>query len=229
MTIACKRLKVLSAWLVPIAVLVAAPTPATANRADLEGTWLNLRSEVGPIHLTPAGEAALAGYVPLRDDPDLRCVPASLTNVIGIPDPPWEIVLHDDYVEINFEYMDVRRRVPLDPELSVADAPFTVAEFPHLGRSVGRFERGVLIIETADVGQGYVSTLFKAEGHPQSPQMRYEERYRAEDDRLFVEITHTDSGYYTAPLTMRFEFFRVDLEVMEFGCELDAANYDDRL
>lgn len=229
MTIACKHLKLLSAWLLPLVVLVMTPTAATANRADLQGTWLNLRSEVGPIHLTPTGEATLADYVPLRDDPDLRCVPASLTNVIGIPDPPWEIVVHDDYVEINFEYMDVRRRVPLDPELSVANAPYTVAEFPHLGRSVGRFEREVLVIETADVDEGYITTLFKAEGHPQSPQMRYAERYRAEGDRLYVDIAHTDPVYYTEPLTMSFEFFRVDLEVLEFGCDVDAANYDDRL
>lgn len=228
MTTGSERGALFSAWIL-LLVLGVTPAVASANKADLEGTWLNLRSEVGPIHLTPAGEAALAAYVPLRDDPDLRCVPPSLTNVIGIPDPPWEIRLHDDHVEVNFEYMDVRRRVPLDSGLGVIEAPYTVAEFPHLGRSVGRFEGEVLVIETADVGEGYISTLFKAEGHPQSPQMRYEERYRAEDDRLFVEITHTDPVNYREPLEMSFEFFRVDLEVLEFGCEVDAANYDDRL
>jgi len=28
---------------------------------------------------------------------------------------------------------------------------------------------------------------------------------------------------------MRFDFFRVDFEILEFGCTVDAANYDDRL
>ena len=30
------------------------------------------------------------------------------------PSPPIEVRLHDDYVEINYEFMDVRRRVPLE-------------------------------------------------------------------------------------------------------------------
>ena len=202
---------------------------ASADRADLEGTWLQLSAGRPSATLTPEAEEAVADYVPLRDDPDLRCLPPSLTNVIGIPDPPWEIRLHDDEVEINFEYMDVRRRVPLDPELGVGDAPYTVEEHPHLGRSVGRYEGEVLVIDTGDVGRGFVDTRGPAEGFPQSTRMRYEERYRADGDRLFVEIIHTDAVNYVEPFSMSFEFFRVDLEVLEFACQIDAANYDDRL
>ena len=202
---------------------------ASADRADLEGTWLQLSAGRPSAILTPEAEEAVADYVPLRDDPDLRCQPPSLTNVIGIPDPPWEIRLLDDRVEIDFEYMDVRRRVPLDPDLDVADAPYTVEDHPHLGRSVARFEGEVLVINTGDVGQGYVDTRGPAEGFPQSPWMRYEERFRADGDRLYVEIIHTDPLYYIEPFSMNFEFFRVDLEVLEFDCQLDAANYDERL
>ena len=137
---------------------------ALADRADLEGTWLQLSAGRPSATLTPAAEEAVTDYVPLRDDPDLRCQPPSLTNVIGIPDPPWEIRLLDDRVEIDFEYMDVRRRVPLDPDLDVADAPYTVEDHPHLGRSVARFEGEVLVIDTGDVGQGYVDTRGPAEG-----------------------------------------------------------------
>ena len=217
-------------WGIPgLAALVFGSSAASADVADIEGTWLQLSAVRPPVDLTPEGRAAVAGYVPLRDDPDLECKPASLTNVLGIPDPPWEIRLHDDHVEINFEYMDVKRRVPLDSDLAVADAPYTVADHPHLGRSVGRYEDDALVVVTADVETGFVDTRSEAEGYPQSPRMRYEERYRADGDRLYVDITHTDPVYYTEPLTMSFEFFRVDLEVLEFGCEIDAANYDDRL
>ncbi len=87
----------------------------------------------------------------------------------------------------------------------------------------------MLVIDTGDVDEGIVTTLFTAEGHPQSTQMRYEERYRADGDRLFVGISHTDSLYYVEPLEMNFEFFRVDLELLEFGCTIEAANYDDRM
>ncbi len=71
-----------------------------------------------PVGLTTAGQVTVDGYVPLRVDPDLKCRPACLTTVIGNPDPPFEIRLHDDLVEISFEYMDVRRRIPKDAYLS---------------------------------------------------------------------------------------------------------------
>lgn len=199
---------------------------AVEERASLDGSWLQLESNRPPVSLTPAGEAAVADYVPLRDDPDLKCTPASLTNVIGIPDPPFEIRLHDEEVEINFEYMDVRRRVPLGPSLSLTEAPYTVADRPHLGRSIGRFQADTLIIETSDLGAGYVDTLGRP--YPQSAQMRYEERYTADGDRLSVEITHTDPLFYREPFVMTFEFLRVDLEILDFGCVLEGANYDDR-
>ena len=71
--------------LVGLVVCVASPL-ATADRADLEGNWLQLESDIPEVQLTAAGEAVVANYVPLRDDPDFQCKPASLTNVIAIPD-----------------------------------------------------------------------------------------------------------------------------------------------
>ena len=212
-----------------LAGLVFGTSVASADRAELQGTWLQLSAERPSAELTPEGRAAIADYVPLRDDPDLECKPASLTNVIGIPDPPWEIRLHDDHVKINFEYMDVRRRVPLDSGLNPEGAPHTVADHPHLGRSVGRYEDDTLVIETADVGEGFVDTRGAVEGYPQSAGMRYVERFRADGDRLFVTITHVDPVNYVEPFDMNFEFLRVDLEVLEFGCTVEAASYDDRL
>jgi hypothetical protein len=211
------------------AFLVTLPPSAAAQPSELDGAWMQLSAVRPPVELTPAGKAAVADYVPLRDDPDLQCKPGSLTNVIGIPDPPWEIRLHDGYVEINFEYMDVKRRVPLGSELTLDDAPYTVADYPHLGRSIGRYDGDTLVIETFDSEAGFLETRGEAEGYPQSTQMRMEERYRADGDSLFVDITHTDPVNYLDSFTMSFEFFRVDFEILEFGCTIDAANYDDRL
>ena len=209
------------------AIAVVTPIAASAQRAMLDGAWMQLSGERPQVELTPAGQAAAADYVPLRDDPDLRCEPASITNVIGIPDPPFEIRLHDDYVEINHEYMDVRRRVPLDEELNATDAPYTARDYPHLGRSAGRYDGDTLVIQTENVEAGFADTLRQM--YPQSTQMRTEERYRAEGDSLYVDITHTDPVNYLEPFTMSFEFFRVDFEILEFGCDPEAANYDDRL
>lgn len=216
-------------WLYVVAGILTVLFPAivAADRADLEGNWLQLSAEGSDVQLTAAGETAVANYVPLRDDPDLRCKPASLTNIIAIPDPPFAIRLHDGHVEMNFEYMDVRRRIPLDLQLRPEDAPYTVADYPHLGRSSGHFEDDSLVIETVDPEGGVLNTLRAT--YPQSTQMRTEERFTANGDRLYVDITHTDPVIYREPFVMSFEFFRVDFEVLEFNCTIEAANYDDRL
>ena len=205
------------------------PATAAAERAELDGAWMQLSAARPAVELTPAGEAAVADYVPLRDDPDLECKPASLTNVIGIPDPPFEIRLRDDQVAINYEYMDVKRTVPVGSGLDVTSAPYTVPDHPHLGRSIGRYEGDTLVIESGDIQQGFVDTRGPVEGYPQSAQMRTEERFRADGDRLYVDILHTDSVNYLNPFTMSFEFIRVDFEILEFGCTVEAASYDHRL
>lgn len=211
------------------ALLLVLPISAVAQRSALDGAWMQLSASRPDVELTTVGKEAVANYVPLRDDPDMQCKPGSLTNVIGIPDPPFEIRPHENHVEINFEYMDVKRRVPLDSELRLDDAPFTAADYPHLGRSIGRYEGDTFVIETAGSEAGFLETRGAAEGYPQSTQMRMEERFRAEGDLLYVDILHTDPVNYTDSFTMSFEFFRVDFEILEFGCTVDAANYDHRL
>lgn len=208
-----------------LALLV--PAFASASRAELQGHWLQLKSDRDKGQLTPAGQEVMAHYVPIRDDPDLQCKPPSLTNVIGIPDPPFEILLHDDSVDINYEYMDVREHVPLSSTLRPEDAPYTDPQYPHLGRAVGHYDGDTLVVETADPEKGYLDTLRVT--YPQSNQMRSVARFTANGDRMHVEITHTDPLYYEAPFTMRFDFMRVDLDILEFGCTVDAASYEDRL
>ena len=131
--------------LVGLVVCVASPL-ATADRVDLEGNWLQLEADIPEVQLTAAGEAAIANYVPLRDDPDFQC------------------------------------------NLNTLSTPY-----------------------------------------PQSTQMRTEARFTADIDRLHVDILHTDPVIYREPFVMSFEFIRVDFEVLEFGCTIEAASYEDRL
>ena len=42
-------------------------------------------------------------------------------------------------------------------------------------------------------------------------------------------MTHHDPVYYSKPMVMSYEFVRVDTEIMEWGCTLEGANYDERL
>jgi hypothetical protein len=150
----------------------------------------------------------------------------TFTNIMHTPSPPIEIRPRNDHVEINYEFMDVHRSVPLDGAL--ASAPYTVADHPHMGRSIGRYEGEELVIDTVDVEAGYLDTL-GFPGLPQSAQMRTEERFIPAGDRLTVVVTHHDAVYYVKPMVMTYEFVRVDTQIMPWGCTLEGANYDKRL
>jgi hypothetical protein len=212
----------------PLLVSCAFASVASADaRADLDGVWLFYGAQVpADPALTAAGREKLEQYDPLRDDTDTVCKPVSFTNIMHTPSPPIEILQRENQVEIDYEFMDVHRRVPLDGAL--ADAPYTVADHPHMGRSVGRYEGDELVVDTIDVEAGYLDTLGFA-GLPQSAQMRTEERFLAAGDRLRVVVTHHDPVYYTKPMVMTYDFVRVDTEIMEWGCTLEGANYDERL
>ena len=106
------------------------------KRTDMNGVWILLGSKTENLKLTPAGEKARAAYDYQKDDPDMRCIPASFTRIMHTPSPPIEVRQRQDYVEINYEFMDVRRRVPLKKGLAVKDAPYAVREHPNMGRSV---------------------------------------------------------------------------------------------
>jgi hypothetical protein len=200
---------------------------AAGTRGDLDGVWLFYDSKVPEDPgLTAAGRQKLEQYDPLRDDADTSCKPVTFTNIMHTPSPPIEIRQRGDHVEINYEFMDVRRRVPLDGTL--ANAPYTVAEHPHMGRSIGRYEGEELVVDTVDVEAGYLDTL-GFPGLPQSAEMRTEERFVPDGDRLKVIVTHHDRVYYTKPMVMTYDFVRVDTQIMEWGCTLEGANYDERL
>src|SRR5436190_1101433 len=92
-----------------IALLMMAP----GKRADLDGVWILLRVDISQVQLTPEGEKKRAAYDFQKDDPDFQCKPASITRIMHTPSPPIEVRQHPDHVEINYEFMDVHRRVPL--------------------------------------------------------------------------------------------------------------------
>jgi hypothetical protein len=214
---------------VPLLVSCAFASAARAagTRADLDGVWLFYGAQVPEDPgLTAAGLKKLEEYDPLRDDTDTICKPVTFTNIMHTPSPPIEIRQREDHVEINYEFMDVHRRVPLDAAL--ANAPYTVADHPHMGRSIGRYAGEELVVDTTDVEAGYLDTLGFA-GLPQSAQMRTEERFIPAGDRLKVVVTHHDPVYYAKPMVMTYDFVRVDTEIMEWGCTLEGANYDERL
>ena len=107
------------------ALLTALPVSvhAQGTRAELEGVSIVNGTRTENLKLTQEGAAARARYDHLHDDPAMRCIPATFKRVMHTPSPPIEVRLHDDYAEINYEFMDVHRRVPIKNGLAAKDAP----------------------------------------------------------------------------------------------------------
>lgn len=219
-------MKGLGAMTLALAVLaMAATSAAQRRRAELDGVWILADSATIEVTLTPAGEAARAKYNYLTDDPGMQCIPATITRVMHTPSPPIEVRQRGNEVEINYEFMDVRRRVPIAPGRAPASAPLTVSKYPHMGRSVGRYDGDVLVIETVGHRAGILDTL-GAPGLVQSDQMSTEERFIPDGNRMRVVVTHDDPMYYAKPLVVTFRYLKLpDGEILPWECTPEKASY----
>jgi len=216
--------------------LIFASMVNAGERSDLDGVW-NLVYESArdsvlngspPIIMTREGVEKNAAYDFLQDDPLMRCIPPSISRVMLTPSPLFEIRQHETYVEINYEFMDVKRRIPLDAALDLPNAPLSVPEYPHLGRSVGRYEGEELVIETMDIGEGVFSTHVLV-GYYQSDEMKTTERFIPDGDLLEVRITHVDPVYYEEPFDIVYRHHRTESPLLHWGCEPEKACVDPRL
>ena len=205
----------------------ALPSAAQGTRADLDGVWILADSATFEnLELTPAGEAARVKYDYLTNDPGMKCIPASITRVMHTPSPPIEIRQHADHVEINYEFMDVHRRVPTNSGLAAKDVRYAVATHPHLGRSVARYEGETLVIETVDIGAGVHDTLGMP-GLPQSNQMRTVERFAANGNKMTIVVTHYDRVFYVKPYVATFSYLRLPQgKILPWDCTPEEANYE---
>jgi hypothetical protein len=212
-----------------LALLIVNSVPAYApagNRAELDGVWILLRAENGKLQLTPAGEKLRAAYDFQKDDPDFQCIPASVTRVMHTPSPPIEVRQRQDHVEINYEFMDVRRRVPLAKGLTTKNAPYAASKYPHLGRSVGQYDGEALVVETEGQRAGVLDTL-GVPGLYQSDQMRTVERFIADGDKMQIVVTHYDPVYFIQPFTVTFNYLRLPGgKIEEWGCKPEEATFE---
>ena len=215
--------------LAPVAALliaVSAPAQTTGTRADLDGVWILLRAQAGTLRLTPEGERKRAAYDFQKDDPDFQCKPASFTRVMHTPSPPIEVRQRQDHVEVNYEFMDIHRRVPITLTLAAKDAPYAAREYPHLGRSVGRYDGETLVVETAGQSAGVLDTL-GVPGLYQSDQMRTVERFIPDGDRMQIVVTHDDPVYFEQPFTVTFSYLRLPGGKIErWDCKPEEATFE---
>jgi hypothetical protein len=212
----------------------AAATPTLAKRKDIFGTWLLApipnRSTSGPQpmmqSLTPAGEKAVAGYDPFKDDPTFRCDPVAVRRVWGAPGTPLEIVRQGDDVVLHHEWMDVRRVIHMNMKEHPKNGPRS-----SLGHSIGRMEGDTLVIETANYSKGVLNQYVEQSGQPtkgllHSAALTSVERLHldAARQRLVVEIDLTDPEYFKQPFPRSTnEYAPSDLKIEPFNCSPEGV------
>ena len=215
-----------NALIVVLLILISVAAYAEGKRAELDGVWILSRAEIGKLQLTPLGETKRAAYDFQKDDPDFQCKPASITRIMHTPSPPIEVRQHREYVDVNYEFMDVHRRVPLKNGLAPKDAPYAVHNYPHLGRSVGQYEGETLIVQTAGQRAGVLDTL-GVPGLYQSDQMRTVERFTPNGDRMQIVVTHEDPVYFVQPFTVTFHYLRLPGgKIEKWDCKPEEATYE---
>ena len=215
-----------TALMAALMIAVSLPAHAAGKRADLDGVWILLRAEIGKVQLTPEGEKKRAAYDFQKDDPDFQCKPASITRVMHTPSPPIEVRQHPDHVEINYEFMDVHRRVPLKTGLAPKDAPYAARNYPHLGRSAGKWDGETLVVETSGQRAGVLDTL-GVPGLYQSDQMRTVEKFIPDGDKMQIVVTHQDPVYFVEPLTVTFNYLRLPGgKIQKWDCKPEEATFE---
>ena len=218
----------------PAGASPAAAAATAAHRKDIFGTWLLApipnRSTSGPQPmiqlLTPAGEKAVAGYDPFKDDPVFRCDPVAIRRVWGAPSTPLEIVRNGDDVVLHHEWMDVRRVIHMNMKTHPKDGTRS-----SLGHSIGHWEGDTLVIETGNYSAGVLNQYVEQPGQPtkgllHSAALTTVERLHldAARQRLVVEVDMTDPEFFKQPFPrVTMEYAASDLKIEPFKCSPEGV------
>ena len=209
-------------------VLVArAPAVRTAVRAtSVAGVWNSLRGfgqrRFGTLKPTAKGLAAMKAFNEAAS-PIAECVPHVAPQLPTLPYLT-EIDVRGDSVIMRSEFFNVDRTVYMDGRPHPRDGMRT-----RQGHSVGRWEGGVLVVDTvlfADhrVGNSFGSAF--AAGLPAGSQKHVVERYRLSEDgtRMLIDFFVEDPEYLAEPITASAEWDYVPQQRLQrFGCEPEQA------
>jgi hypothetical protein len=215
-----------------IVAAVAFPSPAHAA-ADLSGIWSPDQGVLWPLPnaagvrepppFTPeyaakyAESLAAAAAGRPKADPPARCLPPGVPRIMASPFP-FEIVHGKSTIYFLHEYMSQIRRVFMN-----GSAPESIGIAAFNGRSTGKWEGDVLVIETSEVrGNSVLDTTHL----PHSDALRIEERIRLlSTDKLQDEITLIDPKAYTRPWKVTRTYSRkVGEQILEYVCEENNRN-----
>lgn len=190
-------------------------TPGSSR--SIFGTWIRAGlsgsgPRTGEDSITRAGMAARDTFDPIADNPVVHCEAISPVENWSPPDLAASIRQVGNEILIYQESYDVTRTVHMNMDAHPADI-----EPSNMGHSIGRFEDGTLIIETAGVSAGVLSmsgpTLH-------TDQMTTVERLSIQEDtgRLLISWVVNEPIYYSEPLTGSQVLQSTDQEIIRYDC-----------
>ena len=179
-------------------------------RPDIYGDAGGRGKETGYDSITAEGKAARAAFDPDTDNPVYRCEGSSPVRVWRSPGLATSIRRQNNDIIIYHEYMDITRTVHMNMREHPADI-----QPSYLGHSIGRFEDGYLVIDTAAYTSGmlFMSTLH-------TDQMTIEERISIQlgTGDLLISWTVNEPVYYSEPLTGSQRLKSTDKEIIPYDC-----------
>ncbi|MCX2793602.1 DUF6152 family protein [Microbulbifer thermotolerans] len=173
--------------------------------------------------LTEAGEQAVAGYR-FEDSPRLHCKATNIIDDWTFDQLVNRIDQTEDEITIHYGFMDIVRTIHLDLDQHPADIEPSVA-----GHSIGKWEDGVLIVDTIGFAPGYIH----APPHPNgaaknSDQLHIVERFHLSDDGLSLHRSYEIED----PLYLQEKVHGEDVvkltESQYFPYECDDLTYEKR-
>ncbi|MDH3420161.1 MAG: DUF6152 family protein [Gammaproteobacteria bacterium] len=195
-----------------------------AITADLTGAlgifrvWTNIGVGTGlwnsSYPFTPEAAAVRAAFDPVGDDPTLNCALKGMPLIMEQP-YPMEFVDEGDEILLRLEEYDTVRRIAMTDHESARARPPSI-----LGNSTGRWDSGVLVVETTGVDYPW----FNKTGIPQSVAVHIMERFElnADGSRLQYEMTVTDPATFTEPVVLTKSWgYRPNDEVRPYECAPD--------
>jgi hypothetical protein len=162
--------------------------------------------------LTEAAKQAVAAFDPVTQSVSTGCTPKGMPLLMGQPFPI-EFEDHGDTILLRLEEYDAVRTIYMPGAAHRAPQ-----EASPLGRSLGRWDNGTLVVETDLIDTPY----FSSTGIPLSRAARTVERFALSNDggRLVYNLTATDPATFILPAqAMRAWVARDGEQLLPFDCK----------
>jgi hypothetical protein len=145
------------------------------------------------LPLTQEAMAEKAAYDPLIDDPVLRCIPTGMPAVMDVTFPI-EFIAQEDDIVLHLEQWDTVRTIHMTEGAVSPSGQSATRE----GYSKGRWESGVLVVETSNIDWMF----FDDRGTPLSSAVSVIERFTLSVDQkeLHWQATTMDPATFTEPV-----------------------------